>query len=248
MFFDGVSNRISISEQGVEVLPSCFVTGTDTDAGKTVVTASILRMWSHQGYRCAGMKPVASGFHMMDGEYVNADIEAIVEASPDKLPMETINQYSFVPPIAPHIAARESGCVIDSNLIVRRYSEFEGKVDRAVVEGAGGWRVPLNWPKTDSSKCETIASLAKKLNLPVVLVVGMKLGCINHALLSAEAVLADGVQLLGWVANAVEQNFARAEENLETLHRLMPAPLLFQVPYLSSESDMRTFVPQILAI
>ena len=230
------------------MLPSCFVTGTDTDAGKTIVTGSILRYWARLGCRCVGMKPIASGFELVDGEYVNADIEASLAYGTERLSMELVNQYSFNPPIAPHIAARESGSVIDIDHIVGCYRELEQKVDRSVVEGAGGWRVPLQWPEDKMSNVNTIATLAKKLNLPVVLVVGMKLGCINHAILTAEAVLADGIELLGWVANSVDQNFSRSKDNLLTLERLMPAPLLFEVPYFSSKSVMNRFVPQISVV
>ena len=235
------------------MLPSCFIAGTDTDVGKTVVTAKILRDWTKQGLSCAGIKPVASGFDLIDGELRNDDIDSIIAASSYKLPPALLNQYSFEPAIAPHIAANEVGVDISEELICQRAKDSQSLVDRIVVEGAGGWRVPLSVPRASNEarldgegglvktslddknvarKDVSIASLAKALNLPVILVVGMKLGCINHALLSAEAIIADGVPFLGWVANNPTPTFDRKTENLETLEDLMPAPLLFEVPYL----------------
>ena len=244
------------------MLPSCFITGTDTDVGKTVVTAMILKGWSKKGLSCAGIKPVASGFELIDGELRNSDIDSIKAASSYELPQTLINQYSFEPAIAPHIAATEDGVNISEELIHERFKDSKSRVDRIVVEGAGGWRVPLSMPivgdetgldgeksmeKTGLGKANvdkkdlvgkdvSIATLAKALNLPVILVVGMKLGCINHALLSAEAIIGDGLPFLGWIANNPSPTFDRKTENLETLKALMPGPFLFEVPYLCPNS------------
>ena len=142
-----------------------FVTGTDTDVGKTYATCVLLKKLKQAGMSTLAMKPVAAGCEETDdGTWCNDDALALQSAMTAELPYRDLNPFALRCAIAPHIAAKESGCVIDSDLVVRRYSEIERKVDRAVVEGAGGWRVPLNWPEVDSSECETIASLAKKLN------------------------------------------------------------------------------------
>ena len=231
------------------MLPSCFVTGTDTDVGKTIVTTAILRWWAKCGLHVAGMKPIASGFTLRAGGYENHDIECIKAAANVKLPPQLMNQYSYIPAIAPHIAAEQEGGSIDQQEIRRCFDEAQTLCDRIVVEGAGGWRVPLKMPNTDhTGSIITMGSLARQLRLPVVLVVGMRLGCINHALLSSEAILSDGVKLAGWVANWIDPDFESARENLVTLKRLLPAPLLFEVPFLDNEQTIRVFTPKKLVI
>ncbi len=234
--------------------PSCFVTGTDTDAGKTIVTASILRYLTSHGVSSAGLKPIASGFEVCDSESLkNQDIEAIKASSGVKLPADLINLYGFEPAIAPHIAAKEAGVVISPHQISVAVDEAKQLAECVIVEGVGGWRVPLQYCTEDCSvPCDkhtgSIASLAKTLDLPVILVVGLKLGCLNHALLTAQAVRDDGLNLVGWVANNVQADFDRKDENLSTLRSLMPAPMLFEVPFLKTSAELASFIPQSLGI
>ena len=197
-----------------------FVTGTDTEIGKTHVACGLLRLLAGRGLQVAGFKPVATGCEVsMDG-LRNADALALRDAGTVDVSYETVNPYAFVPPIAPHLAAREVGVAIRPEPILRAFAALNARADAVVVEGAGGWRVPLgeHWD---------IADLAATLDLPVILVVGVRLGCINHALLSAEAI---GPRLCGWVANAVQPDMAAMAGNLQTLQARMPAPCLGIVP------------------
>lgn len=198
-----------------------FVTGTDTEIGKTHVACGLLRLLAGRGLRVAGFKPVATGCEVSPGGVRNADALALREAGTVDVPYEMVNPYAFAPPIAPHLAAREVGVAIGPEPIVRAFNALSARVDAVVAEGAGGWRVPLgdDWDMAD---------LAALLDLPVILVVGMRLGCINHALLSAEAI---GSRLCGWVANAAQPAMAALTGNLHTLQSRMPAPCLGIVPH-----------------
>ncbi len=234
--------------------PHSFITGTDTDAGKTIATASLLRYLADSGVRCAGVKPIASGFELRNGERVNQDIERLKAASNVVLPDQLINSYAFEPAIAPHIAAADQGVSLNFDVIVERAQKASSQVDTLLVEGVGGWAVPLAWCNeacpTDCAehKSQNIASLAKALGLPVILVVGLRLGCLNHALLSAQAILADGVNLLGWVACEVQADFNRKAENMHTLKRMMPAPLLFEIPHMEDAQMLEHFKPEIVTL
>ena len=200
-------------------MAGCFVAGTDTEIGKTLVAAALLHAARHRGMRAVGMKPIAAGCERLGDRLVNEDIEAHLEASSPGFTREDLNVYLFEPPIAPHVAAAEVGVTIDLDRIVERLGRLAQQADYVVVEGAGGWLVPI-------SRTQTFADLAARLGLPVVLVVGMRLGCINHALLTAAAITASGLPLAGWVANRIDPQFARATENLDTLTvRLGGAPL-----------------------
>lgn len=201
--------------------PAYFLTGTDTEIGKTFITCALLHRARRAGLRAAGLKPVAAGTGS-DGK--NEDVEQIRAASMLTLPDTVINPYCFAAAIAPHIAAEEEGRVIDFAVIGKACAEARATADLLIVEGAGGFRIPLG-PDGDS------ADLAVALGLPVILVVGMRLGCISHALLTAEAVLARGLPLAGWVANRIDPAMSRCAENLATLRGLLPAPLLGVVPY-----------------
>ena len=207
-----------------------FITGTDTDAGKTSVAAGLLCAAKQQGCSTLAMKPVASGCEMTEQGLRNSDALALMAQSTVQLPYTQINPYAFAPAIAPHIAAQEAGVELSvadlhraAQLVVQQQADF------TLIEGAGGWRVPI-------SNTEFLSDFAVALQLPVILVVGVKLGCINHALLSAQAILSDGLKLAGWVANVVDPHCARLAENLVTLRQLMPAPCLAEVPYLSTVS------------
>lgn len=202
-----------------------LVTGTDTDCGKTKIALALMARLQADGLRVAGFKPVAAGAEATPAGLRNDDalrLQARSDGAPD---YALVNPYCFEPPIAPHLAAVEAGVTMDGETLIAAYRQLAGPVDRVVVEGAGGWRVPLV-PGFD------FRHLATALDLPVILVVGMKLGCINHALLSAEAILADGLKLAGWVANRVDPAMTRFEQNLETLRDRLSAPLLGVVPHL----------------
>lgn len=207
-----------------------FITGTDTDAGKTSVAAGLLYAAKQQGRSTLAMKPVASGCEMTEQGLRNSDALALIAQSTVQLPYSQINPYAFAPAIAPHIAAQEA-CVELSVADLYRTAQviLQQQADFTLIEGAGGWRVPI-------SNTEFLSDFAIALQLPVILVVGVKLGCINHALLSAQAILNDGLELAGWVANVVDPNCARLAENLATLQQLMPAPCLAEVPHLSTPS------------
>lgn len=202
-----------------------FVTGTDTHVGKTWVTAGVLASLGAAGYLTAVMKPVASGcLSTADGLRSDDAVLLMRQASLD-LAYSKVNHYAFAAPIAPHIAAREAGCEISIPLIKRLFDELAQQADVTVVEGVGGWKVPLN-------DRQTTADLAAALGLPVILVVGMRLGCLNHALLTADSIAQLGMTLAGWVANAIDPGFAELKENVLALRERIAAPLLGKIPHL----------------
>ena len=198
-----------------------FLTGTDTEIGKTFITCALLHRAGLDGLKAVGLKPVAAG---TDAAGLNDDVEAIRVASSVDLPRQIINPYCFAPAVAPHIAAAEAGVSIEFGVIRTSCDEARKQADVVIVEGVGGFCVPLGEQRST-------ADLAIELDLPVILVVGMRLGCINHALLTAEAIAARGLRLAGWIANRIDPAMARFEENLETLQALLPAPLLGVVPH-----------------
>ncbi|MHB8424171.1 MAG: dethiobiotin synthase [Gammaproteobacteria bacterium] len=206
-----------------------FVTGTDTGVGKTLVAAGLLRAFARSGWPCVGMKPVASGAAMTAAGPRNADALALQRAASLPRPYEWVNPYVFVSPVAPHIAAAETGVSIGLVRILESYTRLCQGADAVVVEGVGGWQVPL-------SDSLDMPDLARQLALPVILVVGLRLGCLNHALLSARAIRADGLKLGGWVANAIDAGFQRHGENLTTLRRTLGAPLLGEIPHQSGQT------------
>ncbi len=204
--------------------PACFVTGTDTEVGKTYATCALLHRARQLGRTALGLKPVAAGTGP-DGK--NEDVEAIRAAASQPLPERTLNSYLLVPPIAPHIAAREAGLELRFAPILAALAEarqLAGPAGLVLVEGAGGFRIPLG-PDGDS------ADLAVALGLPVILVVGMRLGCISHALLTAEAILARNLPLAGWIANRIDPAMNRLDDNLDSLTQLLPAPCLGLIPH-----------------
>ncbi len=205
-------------------LAAYFVTGTDTEVGKTLCTAALLRVARLQGLRTVGMKPIASGCEATPEGLRNEDALAhLAEATPPLPAYAAVNPYAFAPAIAPHIAGAEAGVTVDFRLIAERWAELTAERDFALLEGAGGWQVPV-----DSSRF--FPDLAVHLRLPVLLVVGLRLGCINHALLTAEAIAARGLRLAGWVGNRIDPAFSRLDDNLAALHRHLPAPCLGVVP------------------
>jgi dethiobiotin synthetase len=196
-----------------------FVTGTDTDVGKTLISCALLHAWRNAGKTALGMKPVAAGCEQQPQGLVCGDVAALRRASSTQAPVEWVNPYAFVPAVAPHAAAEGAGVTIDLDRIRKAFLALAGCAEVVVVEGVGGFRVPLN-SREDS------ADLARLLGLPVVLVVGMRLGCLNHALLTADAIRAQGLTLAGWVANRIDPGMTRFESNLEALRQRLEAPLL----------------------
>lgn len=197
-----------------------FITGTDTEIGKTHAACALLHCARQAGYSALGMKPVAAG---TDATGRNDDVERLCAASSGVAPRQWINPYLYDAPIAPHIAAAEAGRPITLAGIRDAFTELQGLADMVIVEGVGGFRVPLN--DSDGDGFDS-ADLAVSLNLPVILVVGMKLGCISHALLTAEAITSRGLILAGWIANHIDPAMARQPENLAALQRGIAAPLL----------------------
>ena len=199
-----------------------FVTGTDTEIGKTFASCDLLRHLARSGQRTAGLKPVASGCERTPEGLRNEDALALMTAASVTLPYDKVNPYAFEPAIAPHIAAARVGVRIDPEHAARSLEGLEA--DWVLVEGAGGWNIPLG-------ENRLLKHLAGAFTRQVLLVVGLRLGCINHALLSAQQIHRDGFELVGWVANAVDPGLLEAEANLATLDALLPAPRLAFLPW-----------------
>lgn len=203
-----------------------FVTGTDTEIGKTTIAVGFLHAAHKQGLSTAAAKPVASGCEPTANGLRNEDAMALLGQCSLELSYDEINPMAFAPAIAPHLAAREAGVQLNvASLLPPVQAVLSKNADFTIVEGAGGWRVPLEGQ-------ETLADLAIALKLPVIMVVGVRLGCINQALLTAEAIQRDGLVLAGWVANVVDPETSRIKENLATLAERLPAPCLGYLPRL----------------
>lgn len=203
-----------------------FVTGTDTDVGKTTIAAGLLRAARLAGLSTAAVKPVASGCEAGADGLRNGDALALLAECSLPLSYAAVNPFAFAPAIAPHLAAREAGVELKVEaLAVAVQAVLAQQADFTLVEGAGGWRVPLG-------EQATLADLPVALDLPVILVVGVRLGCINHALLTAEAITRDGLRLAGWVANVLDPQTSRLDDNLRTLSERLAAPCLGRVPRL----------------
>jgi len=207
----------------------CFVTGTDTGVGKTLVSAALVRALAAAGHRAAGMKPVAAGAHWQDGAWRNEDVEALFAAGNSGATREDLCPCLLPDALAPHIAALRAGVRIEPARLLAAYRRLRSQADAVVVEGVGGFCVPLG---DDFST----ADLARELALPVVLVVGLRLGCLNHAALTVEAIAARGLRLAAWVANALDPEMAEADRNFLTLQRTIRAPCLGRIPWLAADS------------
>ena len=210
-------------------MTTVLITGTDTNVGKTYVSSLLLRALAESGRRCAGLKPIASGCNNESGKLTNADALSLMASSSVKLSYAQTNPYAFEPPIAPHIAARAAGIKVELAQIVAAVNAAETLCDDVVVEGAGGWLSPL----TEGLGAEVLdhADLAHALSAPVLLVVGIRLGCINHARLSVKEIARSGVRLLGWIANVLPaaDPMLALEENISSLIELLPTPMLARV-------------------
>jgi dethiobiotin synthetase len=204
-----------------------FVTGTDTGVGKTEVACALIRAAARRDIAVVGMKPVAAGARRVARALVNTDVVALRNAGSMRVGRSTCNPYLFAPAIAPHLAAKEVDVQLDLGVILRAFRALSARAELVIVEGAGGFRVPLD-DRRDMS------DLARRMRLPVVLVVGMRLGCISHALLTAEAIAARGLMLAGWVANRIDPSMARYRDNVVALRARIAAPLLADVPFVSA--------------
>ena len=223
-----------------------FIAGTDTGVGKTSVCAALLYGAQQQGLKTLGLKPVAAGAELIEGIYRNDDGVQLMKYSSVNLPYEQVNPICLREAIAPHIAAEREGKSLSMNRIAGYCrGALIGPAEFSVVEGAGGWRVPLN-------SRETMADLAKELELPVILVVGMRLGCLNHTLLTVEAMIRDGINLVGWVSTKLDEDMPVYQENLDAIASRLTCPLLAQVPFIKKPSA-ETFakhidIPKIMAL
>ncbi|WP_458070373.1 dethiobiotin synthase [Rhodanobacter sp. BL-MT-08] len=203
--------------------PAVFIAGTDTGIGKTHAACALIHALRDAGHITCGMKPVASGCESTPQGLRNEDALALQAASSTTVDYDLINPIALIEPMAPHLAAAHEGVVISLPPLRRAFDQLRGDHQRVVVEGVGGWLVPL-------APGLSAAAIAKEWKLPVILVVGLRLGCINHALLSARAIAADGCPLLGWIGNTIDPQMLALGENLATLRALMPAPCLGVLP------------------
>ena len=207
-----------------------FVTGTDTGVGKTLIAAALMKHQAALGLRVAGMKPVASGCYPTAAGLRNDDAVALEHQATARHPYALVNPYAFAPAIAPHLAADAVGVTISMPLLIDAYQQLEEHSDVVIVEGAGGWRVPIG-------PVGLLSDFPETLGLGVILVVGLRLGCLNHALLTCEAILRGGKsRLVGWVGNGIDPAFSPLEANIATLERRIPAPCLGIVPPLTNVS------------
>lgn len=202
---------------------SYFITGTDTGVGKTCATVALMYYFKQQGQTVLGMKPIAAGCEWLDGQLKNEDALLLQENASLQLPYQKINPYAYELPVSSHLAGKKNPVRIDT--VVQRFNDLSNKVDVVLVEGAGGWLAPIN-------EQEDIADLVKALDIPVIIVVGIKLGCINHAKLTFQAINNIGVKCSGWLAVCIEPNMLKADENIETLKKQISAPLLGIFPYM----------------
>jgi dethiobiotin synthetase len=204
-----------------------FITGTDTEIGKTFVTCALLHAYAQQGISCLGMKPIAAGAEWRDEAWHNEDVDQICAASSVKAPLQLLAPYLMRTPAAPHIVAKAEQVEISLPHILASYRNLQTHAQAVLVEGAGGFIVPID-------DQHTMVDLAQHIALPVILVVGLRLGCINHALLSVQAIAASGLRLAGWVANTVDANMLYLEDNVAALTERIAAPCLGVLPRLAS--------------
>jgi len=205
---------------------SCFVTGTDTGVGKTLISAALLNALGRLKLKAVGMKPVAAGTLLRDGVQWNEDVALLAEQSTLALDAQLTMSYLLNEPSVPHVAAKLQDVTLDRSVLSRAYQQVATQAEAVVVEGVGGFRVPL----TDDFDT---ADFAVGLGLDVILVVGLRLGCLNHALLTAEAITARGLRLTGWVANQIDPEMPHQADNVQALQQRLSAPLLGVVPWMS---------------
>ncbi len=202
-----------------------FITGTDTDIGKTRVALGLLTLLGDAGYTTTVMKPVSAGCIKTNEGFRNEDALELIKHATIKPAYESVNPYAFEAAIAPHIAANNTNVKIEIKTIKKHFNDISKKADFTVVEGAGGWNVPIN-------ATETMADVAKSLNLPVVLVVGMRLGCLNHAITTTQSMLNKKVEIAGWVANSLTLHFIEQQANIDALKSRLAIPFLGTIPFI----------------
>ncbi len=201
-----------------------FIAGTDTDVGKTYVSLELIRFLVESGDRVGVMKPVSAGCELVAGQWQNADALALMEASNLQQSYAEVNPYAFESPVSPHIAAKISATTIDLNLLLQTFEKIKARSDSVLIEGAGGWLAPI-------SETQSMADIAIKLDIPVVLVVGIKLGCLNHAQLTARAIKDSGLSLTGWIANELDPEMSYPDENIKCLADRIDAPLIAHISH-----------------
>jgi dethiobiotin synthetase len=201
-----------------------FVVGTDTGVGKTRVAQALVAAAVRSGHRAIGMKPVASGCRSTPAGLRSEDAEILMQTANVQAAYADVNPYAFAPPVSPHIAAREAGVDVSVEVVQRHFARLAEQADCVIVEGAGGWLAPIG-------ERLTMADIALGLRLPLVLVVGMRLGCLNHAALTQQAIARSGLALAGWVANCLDADMDRLQENLDVLARELPAPCWTVLPH-----------------
>ncbi len=201
-----------------------FITGTDTDVGKTTIALGLIAALRDKGLSVGVMKPVSAGCELTSDGLRNEDAVLLMQQASTDIPYDIVNPYAFEPAVAPHIAAAEAGIEIDIEVIRECYLKIAEKVDAVVVEGAGGWLVPVN-------EKETMEDVVKALSLDVITIVGIRLGCLNHALLTSQSIEASGLKHHGWIANHLSTNVERVKENINTLRARIPAPCCGEVRF-----------------
>jgi len=209
------------------MISSLFIAGTDTDVGKTVASKAILQAAAKRGLTTIGYKPVAAGCEKTDQGLRNSDALHLMKVATQELPYHDVNPYALELPASPNIAARHDNVVIDYQVISDKLAQLKSKADFVLVEGAGGWRVPV-------SDTDCLSTWVKHEQLPVVLIVGVKLGCLSHALLTAESIEADGLNIVGWIANRINPGTEHYAEIIEVLESRIKAPKLGEIPYVPS--------------
>ncbi|MFN7097813.1 MAG: dethiobiotin synthase [Gammaproteobacteria bacterium] len=202
-----------------------FITGTDTNIGKTYVSCGILKWLNNAGFSTIALKPLASGCQQTHAGLINEDACALQAAASIYMPLSRINPLAFEPPVAPHIPAEQHNIQLTANLIVQQcQTTLATQADYYVIEGVGGWLMPINTK-------ETMADVALQLQAKIILVVGMRLGCLNHALLTYQAIKQKNCSIVGWIANCIETNMLYQAENIAMLQQQIAAPLLGIIPY-----------------
>ena len=211
---------------------SIFITGTDTDAGKTYVSVLLLKAMNQAGLQTIGFKPIAAGCDSTSEGLRNEDATNLQSAASTSLPYDLVNPVAFVEPIAPHIAAQKIGINIDMQVVSSTLQQLQSKnADVLLIEGAGGWRLPVSLACAEGEQNRFLSDFVAQQKLPVILVVGMKLGCLNHAALTLEQVKRDNCEVVGWIANQVDPKMACYAENLMSLKSLLDKPFLGEVAY-----------------
>jgi dethiobiotin synthetase len=210
-----------------------FITGTDTDVGKTRIALGLINKLNTMGHTTTVMKPLSAGCDSTPDGLRNDDAVQLIQQASFKPDYDKVNPYAFKPAIAPHLAAEKENTVIDLSRIKNIFDELSAQADYIVVEGAGGWKVPIN-------KQQTMAELASALALPVILVTGMRLGCLNHAILTIESIQHAGIPIAGWIANTLSKDFTELDANIKTLKEHLEIPFLGTVPYMEKCEPQQT--------